>query len=138
MKTADRVLTEWAIDEIHFDGGGNEKTWTRETFSGLAALFSISSVPQAEQFLEVLGPKPVIDKDMFTCFQRGRRWAVVIDVEFLLWFESLLELVLYFDYHGWGVGYEHYPLYWSRENADIYNEMIEKMVDVRPRWMFNR
>lgn len=35
MKTAERVMEEWTLDEIEFDGGGPIKVWTRHQFTRL-------------------------------------------------------------------------------------------------------
>lgn len=36
MKTEDEVLTEWTLDEIHFDGGLEPKVFTRDAMNRMA------------------------------------------------------------------------------------------------------
>jgi hypothetical protein len=40
MKSDEKVMEEWALDEIEFDGGGPIKVWTRHQFTRLVEALS--------------------------------------------------------------------------------------------------
>lgn len=75
MKTDHEVLTEWTLDEIHFDGGFEDKVFTREQMNRIAEALHEHS-PNAIVVVRHMGPVAV------NVGQRGGKVQAVRNLSF--------------------------------------------------------